>query len=141
VSAAGGELRLQLAHPLVADNGSLFAEDFVAQGFGQGIAFDYSAGSIGYLDSIIVSLREQKVTADRVADVLFGFGAYLGEAVLRSTGGAWVATGPTTGRSSFPIVVRLASGVSCNPLDRPFTALADGERASLSAFYAEYVRL
>ena len=141
MSATGGELRLQLTHPLVAENGSLFAQDFVAQGRSQGIAFDYSAGSIGYLDSIIGSLREQNVTADRVADVLFGFGAYLGEAVVRAAGGSWIAAGTGTERSSFPIVVRLGSGATCNPLDRPFTALVDGERASLAAFYAEYVRL
>ena len=138
---AAGEVRLQLSFPLVAENGPRFADEIVQQGRSQGLALDYSAASLALLDSIIASLRSEKVTADRVADVLFGFGSYLGEAIVRATGGRWISITDAKDRpsSTFPIVVELADRSTCNPLDQPFTALIDGERAGLAQFFARVV--
>ena len=138
---AAGEVRLQLSFPLVAENGPRFADEIVQQGRSQGLALDYSAASLALLDSIIASLRNEKVTADRVADVLFGFGSYLGEAIVRATGGRWISITDAKDRpsSTFPIVVELADRSTCNPLDQPFTALIDGERAGLAQFFARVV--
>ena len=141
MSDSGGELRLQLSFPLVAENGPRFADEIVEQGRSQGLALDYSAASLALIDSIIASLRNEGVSPDRVADVLFGFGSYLGEAIARATGGRWISITDARDRpvSTFPIVVELPDGTSCNALDQPFTALLDGERASLARFFERYV--
>lgn len=135
----GGELQLQLTRPLVAENASLFAADFVEQGRGQGIPLDYSAGSLTVLDQIIGSLRAENVRAAQVADVLFGFGCYLGETIVRDKGARWVSSArtPLAAISVFPIVLEFANGTYSDPVGQPFAALLSG--ASLSSFYTDTV--
>ena len=133
------ELPMQIAYPMLAENAPRFAADFVEQALEQGVRLDYSADSVGYVDSVIESLRAGRVGVEQVADVLFGFGCYLGETVARATGGRWVtSTGtPLEGRSMFPIVLHLPSGLVCDPTAAPFAALA-GTGASLTAFHARF---
>ena len=134
-----GELQLQLTRPLVAENASLFAADFVEQGRSQGIPFDYSPGSLTVLDQIIGSLRAEGVRAPQVADVLFGFGCYLGETVVRAADARWVSAEGTSLAtiSVFPIVLRLADGRYSDPVGQPFAALLSGQ--SLASFYTDTV--
>jgi hypothetical protein len=136
---ADAELQLQLTRPLVAENASLFAADFVEQGRSQGIPLDYSPGSLTVLDQIIGSLRAEGVRAAQVADVLFGFGCYLGETIVRAEGARWVTSAgtPLAAISVFPIVVRRSSGAFSDPVGQPFAALLSG--ASLLSFYVDTV--
>jgi len=133
------ELPMQIAYPMLAENAPRFADDFVQQALEQGIRLDYSGDSVGYVDSVIESLRANGVTVQQVADVLFGFGCYLGETVARATGGRWVTSTatPLEGESMFPIVLHLPSGLICDPTAAPFAAL-NGTGASLVAFYERY---
>lgn len=136
-----GEVQLQLAHPLVAENAVLFADDFVAQGRGQGIPLDYSPGSIEFLGQVLTSLRAQQIPTAQVADVLFGFGCYLGETIVRSTGASWTTSAGTPLQSTaiFPIVMTLPGGRVCDPAGQPFAALLSESEPSLRAFYADAV--
>jgi len=133
------ELPMQIAYPMLAENAPRFADDFVQQALEQGVRLDYSGESVGYVDSVIESLRANGITVQQVADVLFGFGCYLGETVARATGGRWVtATAtPLEGKSMFPIVLHLPSGLICDPTAAPFAAL-NGTGATLAAFYERY---
>jgi hypothetical protein len=133
------ELPMQIAYPMLAGNAPRFADDFVQQALEQGIRLDYSGDSVGYVDSVIESLRANGVTVQQVADVLFGFGCYLGETVARATGGRWVTSTatPLEGESMFPIVLHLPSGLICDPTAAPFAAL-NGTGAPLVAFYERY---
>ena len=133
------ELPMQIAYPMLAENAPRFADDFVQQALEQGVRLDYSGESVGYVDSVIESLRANGITVQQVADVLFGFGCYLGETVARVSGGRWVtATAtPLEGKSMFPIVLHLPSGLICDPTAAPFAAL-NGTGATLAAFYERY---
>ena len=139
-AAGRGELQLQLAYPLVAENAPRFAADLVEQATAQGMSLDYSPASVAALDAVIGSLRGEGVPVDRVADVLLSFGCYLGETIVRSTGGRWVSTGAVQLErpALFPIAVALPDGRACDPASQPFIALTDGPAASLAGFYAKH---
>lgn len=124
------ELQLALQHELVPGNAALFARDIVTQSLQQGIQLDYSIESLEFVDSVIESLRANGVTLEQVPEVLFGFGCYLGEVIVRARGGSWRAA--TT--SVVPIVVELEDGRSIDPIGHTFTALATP--ASLIEFAA-----
>lgn len=140
MSESPAELRLQLAYPLEPQNAPLFAADFVAEAAGQGMTLDYSAASLAGLDAVIGSLRGTGVPVEQVADVLFGFGTYLGECIVRATGGRWVSpAGVALERPAlFPVVVTLPGGAGCDPVSQPFIALADGPAASLAGYFARH---
>ena len=138
--SGGGELQLQLAYPLVAENAPRFAADLVEQATAQGMPLDYTPASVAALDAVITSLRGEGVPVDRVADVLLSFGCYLGETIARHAGGRWVSSGAVAldRPALFPIAVALPGGVACDPASQPFVALTDGPAASLAGFYARY---
>jgi len=136
----GAELRLQLAYPLEPANAPQFAADFVNEAAAQGMALDYSAASLAGLDAVIGSLRGTRVPVEQVADVLFGFGCYLGETLVRATGARWVSsTAVALGRPAlFPIIVQLPGGAGCDPVAQPFVALTDGPATSLAGFFEHH---
>ena len=53
---------------------------------------DFSPGSLEDVDLHIESLREEGMGGEDVAEVLFVFGCYLGEVMVRNLGGQWAAT-------------------------------------------------
>jgi hypothetical protein len=134
------EIPLQLLYEPTAANASRFAADIAEQAGGQGIQLDYSAESIAYFDSVIESLRANKVQIEQVAEVLFGLGCFLGEAIVRATGGHWRAASATSLETTapFPLVVLLPDGRLCDPAAQPFSTLSLGAAASLSGFYATW---
>jgi hypothetical protein len=136
------DLQLQLAHPLDAENAPLFAADLAAEGSGQGAPLDYSRESLAFLDSVLTSLRDTGVTPDRVPEVLLGIGCYLGESIVRGTGGRWVSTAgtPVEATALFPMLVRLPGGSACDPAGYPFAALGGPATATLLAFYDTVVQ-
>jgi len=115
-----GELQLALAYELTPENAPLFASDIVAQAASQGVALDYSATTLDWLDSVTDSLRAGGVTVEQIPEVLFGFGCLLGECVVRSTHAEWVDAA-----FDVPIGLRL-NGVTLDPVGYAFSTLASG---------------
>jgi hypothetical protein len=116
------EVQLQLPYELTAANASRFAADIAEQAGGQGVQLDFSADSIAYFDSVIESLRANKVQLEQVA-----------EGHWRASSGTSLA--PT---APFPIVVLLPDGRLCDPAAQPFSTFTLGDAASLSSFYATW---
>ena len=140
---AGQEgVQLALPYELNPQNAPRFAEDIAAQARAHAIELDYSADSISYFDSVIESMRAASVEPQQVAEVLLGFGCYLGEAIIRSAGGKWVASVGTPGEkvAIFPILLHLPDGRLCDPAARGFLALQNGPAASFVSFYQQYTR-
>jgi hypothetical protein len=134
------EVPLQLPYEPIADNAPRFAADIAAQAGGQGIQLDFSAESVAYFDSVIESLRANEVKLEQVAEVLFSLGCFVGEAVVRATGGHWRTSNGTSLASTapFPFVVLLPDGRLCDPAAQPFSTFALGDTASLSSFYSTW---
>lgn len=134
------EVQLQLPYEPTAANAPRFAADIAAQAGGQGVQLDFSADSIAYFDSVIESLRANKVQIEQVAEVLFSLGCFVGEAIVRATGGHWrTASGTSLAATApFPLIVLLPDGRLCDPAAQPFSTFALGEAASLSAFYTAW---
>ena len=134
------EVQLQLPYELIPANASRFAADIAEQAGGQGVQLDFSSDSIAYFDSVIESLRANKVTVPQVAEVLFSLGCFVGEAIVRATGGHWrAAAGTSLAKTApFPIIVLLPDGRLCDPAAQPFKTFERGASASLSAFFATW---
>jgi hypothetical protein len=134
------EVQLQLPYELTAANASRFAADIAEQAGGQGVQPDFSADSIAYFDSVIESLRANNVQLEQVAEVLFSLGCFVGEAIVRATGGHWRASSGTSlaPTAPFPIVVLLPDGRLCDPAAQPFSTFTLGDAASLSSFYTTW---
>jgi hypothetical protein len=134
------EVQLQLPYEPTAENAPRFAADIAAQAGGQGVHLDFSADSVAYIDSLIESLRATKVQLEQVAEVLFSLGCFVGEAIVRATGGHWRASSGTSlaATAPFPLVVLLPDGRLCDAAAQPFSTFALGDAASLGAFYAAW---
>jgi hypothetical protein len=134
------EVPLQLPYEPTAANAPRFAADIAAQAGGQGVLLDYSADSVAYFDSVIESLRANKVQLEQVAEVLFSLGCFVGEAIVRATGGHWRGSAGTSLASTapFPLVVLFPDGRLCDPAAQPFNTFTLGEAASLSSFYSAW---
>ena len=133
-------VQLALPYELVPENAPRFAEDIAAEARSHGITLDYSADSIGYFDSVIESMRAAALKPEQVAEVLLGFGCYLGEAIVKATGATWVLAAGTPGEklAIFPIILHLPDGTLVDPAARGFLALAKGPAASFESFYGKY---
>jgi len=134
------EIPLQLPYEPTAANASRFAADIAEQAGSQGVPLDFSAESIAYCDSVIESLRANSVKLEQVAEVLFSLGCFLGETIVRATGGHWRASAATSlaPTAPFPMVVLLPDGRLCDPAAQPFSTFTLGGSASLSSFYATW---
>jgi hypothetical protein len=134
------EIPLQLPYEPTAANASRFAADIAEQAGSRGVPLDFSADSVAYCDSVIESLRANKVKLEQVAEVLFSVGCFVGEAIVRTTGGHWRTSAATSLATTapFPMVVLLPDGRLCDPAAQPFTTFALGDAASLSSFYTTW---
>jgi len=100
-------------------------------------ALDYTPFSLEALDAEIDSLRESGMDAEDVAEMLFVFGCYLGEVLVRNLGGAWVATARSALRalSPWPMVVVLKDGSAWDAIGKTYKRLELGDSEFLPAFY------
>ena len=100
-------------------------------------ALDYTPFSLEALDAEIDSLRESGMDAEDVAEMLFVFGCYLGEVLVRNLGGAWVATARSALRrlSPWPMVVVLPNGSAWDAIGKTYKRLELGDSEFLPAFY------
>ncbi|WNG23290.1 hypothetical protein F0U62_04040 [Cystobacter fuscus] len=106
------------------------------------IDLDYSVDSVMRLDGLLEYLRQGGLTSERMAEVVFAFGCYMGEVFVRRAGGAWCATvgSPMEGVTGFPLVIQLDGHRYCNPIGKVFKRLDQGPVHALPAFYRLYTR-
>jgi hypothetical protein len=132
-------MKLGLRYPATPENAlehAQLAVEASREEFGDDL--DYSPGSLEALDAEIDSLREEGFTAEDVAETLFVMGCYLGEVLLRSLRGRWVATpqSPLAGLSPWPMVVALPGGTVWDPIGKAYKRLELGDSEYLPAYFA-----
>jgi hypothetical protein len=100
-------------------------------------SLDYSPGSLEDLDAEIDSLREDGLDGEDAAEMLFVFGCYLGEVLVRRLGGGWVSTARSALRdvSPWPMVVALPDGSSWDAIGKAYRRLELGDSEYLPAFF------
>lgn len=129
---------LKLKHEAIPANAALFADDIVAVARRvSGVDLDYSVASLDHVDALIAGFRSQGVTEDRFAETLFGFGCYVGEVMVRCSGGSWTTSLGTALEpyASFPLLVSLPPDNLSNPIGRVFKAFRTGDSDSVAHFY------
>jgi len=82
-------------------------------------------------------LREEGLDGEQVAEVLFVFGCYLGEVMVRHLQGTWVPTArsPLRDLSPWPMVVTLADGSAWDTIGKVYKRLELGDSEFLPAFF------
>lgn len=84
----------QPARPPAAAKPVRWAADTVAtMREGARVRLDYSAQSVWRVDRMIEEIRREGTPSEAVRDVLRGFGAYVGEVIVRQSGAEWWTTG------------------------------------------------
>lgn len=124
-------------YPSVAANGPRYAADVVAMvGTTAGIRLDYSVASLAVVDRVIESIRREGPPATAVAGTLLGFGAYLGEVLVRSGHADWTDF-DTAQRELFghDFGVRTSDGRVWNTLGKALKRYENGHADSLRLFY------
>lgn len=132
-------MKLRLRFPASPDNAADHARLAVEVAREQhDDALDYSPGSLEDLDQEIESLREEGLGGEDVAEVLFVFGCYLGEVMVRELGGRWAATPLSSLRSisPWPMVVVLEDGSAWDPIGKAYKRLELGDSEYLPAYFA-----
>jgi hypothetical protein len=96
-----------------------------------GIDFGYNAASVGWVDGYIERQRERLDNPETAQNLVSVIGSYLGEAIIRTAGGAW----GVHERDELGVV--FASGDWCFPFSKVAKQIAHGaaEGNSVSSFY------
>jgi hypothetical protein len=129
----------QLRYAPVAENGPRFAADIVSiVREGSGVRLDYSAQSLWVLDDVIEGIRQEAPPHEAVVETLVGFGTYVGEVLVRETGGVWedfdASYGDTHGHT---FGVRTSDGRMWDPVARVFRRYVNGPGDSLYQVFQE----
>ncbi len=129
-------MRISLKHRPVAANGPRFAADIAGAARDiSGEELDYTVESLRVADRLISEMSQAAPSVDAVAATLVGFGAYLGEVLVRQGGGEWVDFDEAQ-RELFghPFGVCSPSGHFWNPLEQAFRRFVIGPEVSLEDF-------
>lgn len=140
VTGAGTEgltVRLALKYPPVAENAPRFAADIVAAVAERSrVHLDYSTSSLRIVDRVIDGLRQEEPSVGPVADMLFGFGAYLGEVLVREAGARWVDFDASQRELfGYAFGITMPDGRAWNPLGKAFKRFKDGPGDSVHHFF------
>lgn len=132
-------MRIELRYPASPENAAAHAQ--LAVGVARQeweTALDYTPGSLESLDAAIDSLREDGRDGEEAAEVLFVFGCYLGEVLVRNLRGRWqpTARSPLQGVSPWPMVVVLPDGSCWDAIGKTYKRLELGDGEYLPAFFA-----
>lgn len=105
-----------------------------------GVDLDYTPESLAAVDDILGSMHDDGVTVDQIGATLFCFGCYVGEVFVRNHGGQWRLTEETAMKefASFPIVMQLGEEDFCNPIDKTFKRIENGDEDNLPFFYRAF---
>ncbi len=131
-------MRIHLRYPASPENARDHAELAVRAARDDfDTVLDYSPESLESLDAEIDSLRAGGIDGEEAAEMLFVFGCYLGEVMVRHLGGAWVPTARSglRGVSPWPMVVVLPDGSSWDAIGKAYKRLELGDSEYLPAFY------
>jgi hypothetical protein len=132
-------VKLELRFPASPENAAAHADLAVAVAREEyEEALDFSPGSLEDVDLHIERLREQGLGGEDVAELLFVFGCYLGEVMVRGLAGRWAATPLSSLRSisPWPMVVVLEDGSTWDPIGKAYMRLELGDSEYLPAYYA-----
>ena len=102
------------------------------------VDLDFSPASLEKIDDIVLRMRDENTpVAGAVVQVLLVLGCYVGEVLVRNTGGLWVDPGPDEQRLgvTFP-GVRMRNGAFFNPIGKVFRLMENGSQDSVAFFYA-----
>ena len=132
-------MKLELKYPASPENArdhARLAVKLAQEEFGD--TLDFSPGSLEDVDAEIESVREEGSTGVDAAEALFVLGCYLGEVLVRTLSGRWVATArsPLKDLSPWPMVVVLPGGSSWDPIGKAYKRLELGDSEYLPAFFA-----
>ena len=131
-------MKIRLSYPASVENASAHAAIAIRLAEEQwDTRLDFSRRSLVDLDGQIDSLREDGMDAEEAAEMLFVFGCYLGEVLVRRLGGTWVATGRSAlrGVSPWPMVVALSDGSCWDAIGKTYRRLELGDSEYLPAFF------
>ena len=132
-------MKLELRYPAMPANAAEHAQLAVEaawEGFERDL--DYSPQSLESLDEHIESLREDGLTAEDAAELLFVFGCYLGEVMRRALDGRWLPTSrsPLAQLSPWPMVLALGNDSAWDPIGKLYKRFELGDSEYLPAFFA-----
>ncbi len=131
-------MKIRLQYPATPENAREHARIAVAAARDEWeTVLDYTPGSLEALDAEIDSLRESGQDGEDVAEMLFVFGCYLGEVLVRQLGGVWTATARSAlrGVSPWPMVVVLPDGSAWDAIGKAYKRLELGDSEYLPAFF------
>jgi hypothetical protein len=131
-------VKLRLKYPAMPGNAEDHAELAVKVAREEyDTTLNYSPESLESLDAEIESLREDGLDGEAAAEVLFVFGCYLGEVMVRHLKGTWVPTSrsPLRDLSPWPMVVTLADGSAWDTIGKVYKRLELGDSEYLPAFF------
>jgi hypothetical protein len=132
-------LKLELRFPASPENAADHAQLAVAVAREEyEEPLDFSPASLDDVDKHIESLRDQGLNGEDVAELLFVFGCYVGEVMVRQLGGQWAATALSSlsAISPWPMVVVLRDGSTWDPIGKAYLRLELGDTEYLPAYYA-----
>lgn len=132
-------MKLQLKFPATVENATdhaRLAVEAVRQEFDS--VLDFSASSLEDLDGYIETLREEGWTAEDASELLFVFGCYVGQVMVRNLRGVWAPTArsPLAGLSPWPMVVVLPNGSAWDTIGKTYLRFEIGDSEYLPAYYA-----
>ena len=122
--------------PIIAQN----FVDFISKM--RGVQLDYSATSLEYVDAGLQAFYNHKDPVDHTAELILMMGCYIGEVIVRKTGGKWInpreADWPVR-VSSMMVVAKLPTGLYIDPLAKAFRRAYYGPVDSIVDYYMELV--
>ena len=131
-------MKIRLQYPASPANAADHAEIAVkVTGEQRGAELDFSRESLAVLDDVIESMREEGLDGEEAAEILFVFGCYLGEVMVRQLGGSWTPTprSPLRDLSPWPMVVTLGDGSAWDTIGKVYKRLELGDSEYVPAFF------
>ena len=99
---------------------------------------DYSPESLKSIDEAFMEMREEGVTPESAPTLLYSFGCYVGEVMVRHLNGLWIK--PSRKHSSFGVTseaILLPNEVVWNPIGKVRKLLANGMEDSVVHMYEQ----
>ncbi|MBN2368983.1 MAG: hypothetical protein JXO72_00680 [Vicinamibacteria bacterium] len=136
-------MRLELKYPATSANAAdhaRLAVDVAKREYDDEL--DFSPASLETLDGQIENLREQGISMEEAAEVLFVMGCYLGEVMTRALSCRWTDTerSPLAGLSPWPMVVVAPDGSGWDAIGKVYKRLEIGDSEYLPAFFLSAAR-
>jgi len=136
-------MKIKLKFPATPENARDHAElavEIARDAYGA--TLDFTPDSLETLDAEIERLREEGHDGEAAAEILFVYGCYLGEMLVRGLAGAWIPTPRSALRdvSPWPMVVTLPDGSAWDAIGKVYKRLELGDAEYLPAFFMAAAR-